>query len=235
MDLRQVNSREKTPRYGLGVLMKRQYAFTLVEIIVVISIVVLTAIILIPNIIDDNQKLHTISQWKHTYKNIEYVFSAIKAQATETDKIAIEKTRTNDEREVVLYDLLNPYFRMQTQVDAKTYKTYFMDGSFINEKNDYYFKNLHTTSSGMIIGVKWLLPPSKAQNSLPIAMMSIDLNGAKRPNKWGQDIFGINIFLDRIQPLGEEFDEMLAKSDCSKKGKGISCSAYYNNYGGRLN
>ena len=56
MDLRQVNSREKTPRYGLGVLMKRQYAFTLVEIIVVISIVVLTAIILIPNIIDDNKK-----------------------------------------------------------------------------------------------------------------------------------------------------------------------------------
>ena len=87
--------------------MKKQ-AFTLVEIIVVISIVVLTAIILIPNIIDDNKKLHTISQWKHTYKNIEYVFSAIKAQTTETDKVAIEKTRTNDEREVVLCDLLNP-------------------------------------------------------------------------------------------------------------------------------
>ena len=125
--------------------MKKQ-AFTLVEIIVVISIVVLTAIILIPNIIDDNKKLHTISQWKHTYKNIEYVFSAIKAQSTETDKVAIEKTRTNDEREVVLCDLLNPYFRMQSVVDPKTYKTYFMDGSFVNEKSEYYVKNLHTTN-----------------------------------------------------------------------------------------
>lgn len=214
--------------------MKKQ-AFTLVEIIVVISIVVLTAIILIPNIIDDNKKLHTISQWKHTYKNIEYVFSAIKAQTTETDKVAIEKTRTDDEREVVLCDLLNPYFRMQSVVDPKTYKTYFMDGSFVNDKSEYYVKNLHTTNSGMIIGVKWLLVPSQAQNSLPIAMMTIDLNGLKKPNKWGQDIFGVNIFVDRIEPFGEEYDEMLMKSDCSKKGKGISCASYYNNYGGRLN
>ncbi len=214
--------------------MKKQ-AFTLVEIIVVISIVVLTAIILIPNIIDDNKKLHTISQWKHTYKNIEYVFSAIKAQTTETDKVAIEKTRTNDEREVVLCDLLNPYFRMQSVVDPKTYKTYFMDGSFVNEKSEYYVKNLHTTNSGMVIGVKWLLVPSQAQNSLPIAMITIDLNGLKKPNKWGYDIFGVNIFVDRIEPLGEEYDEMLMKSDCSKKGKGISCASYYNNYGGRLN
>ncbi len=214
--------------------MKKQ-AFTLVEIIVVISIVVLTAIILIPNIIDDNKKLHTISQWKHTYKNIEYVFSAIKAQTTETDKVAIEKTRTNDEREVVLCDLLNPYFRMQSVVNPKTYKTYFMDGSFVNEKSEYYVKNLHTTNSGMVIGVKWLLVPSQAQNSLPIAMITIDLNGLKKPNKWGQDIFGVNIFVDRIEPLGEEYDEMLMKSDCSKKGKGISCASYYNNYGGRLN
>lgn len=214
--------------------MKKQ-AFTLVEIIVVISIVVLTAIILIPNIIDDNKKLHTISQWKHTYKNIEYVFSAIKAQTTETDKVAIEKTRTDDEREVVLCDLLNPYFRMQSVVDPKTYKTYFMDGSFVNDKSEYYVKNLHTTNSGMIIGVKWLLVPSQAQNSLPIAMLTIDLNGLKKPNKWGQDIFGVNIFVDRIEPFGEEYDEMLMKSDCSKKGKGISCASYYNNYGGRLN
>lgn len=214
--------------------MKKQ-AFTLVEIIVVLSIIVLTAIILIPNIIDDNKKLHTISQWKHTYKNIEYVFAAIKAQTTEIDKIAIEQTRTDAEREVVLCDLLNPYFRMQSEVDPKTYKTYFMDGSLVNDKSEYYVKNLHTTNSGMVIGVKWLLVPSKAQNSLPIAMLSIDLNGLKKPNKWGQDIFGVNIFVDRIEPLGEEYDEMLMKSDCSKKGKGISCAAYYNNYGGKLN
>lgn len=214
--------------------MKKQ-AFTLVEIIVVVSIIILTAIIMIPNIIDDNKKLHTISQWKHTYKNIEYVFSAIKAQASETDKIAIEKTKTNDEREDVLCDLINPYFRMQSPVDVKTYKTYFLDGSVVNENSEYYVKDLHTTNSGMIIGVKWLLLPSEAQKSLPIAMMTIDLNGIKKPNKWGQDIFGVNIFIDRIEPFGEEYDEMLMKSDCSKKGKGISCASYYNNYGGKLN
>ena len=124
---------------------------------------------------------------------------------------------------------------MQSVVDPKTYKTYFMDGSFVNEKSEYYVKNLHTTNSGMVIGVKWLLVPSQAQNSLPIAMITIDLNGLKKPNKWGHDIFGLNIFVDRIEPFGEEYDEMLMKSDCSKKGKGISCASYYNNYGGRLN
>lgn len=215
--------------------MKQKLAFTLVEIIVVISIIVLTAIIVIPNIIDDNKKLHTISQWKHTYKNIEYVFSAIKTQTSEVDKIAIEKAKTDDERELVLYDLLNPYFRMQASIDVKTYKTYFLDGSAVSEKSKYYFKNLHTTNSGLIIGVKWLLAPSKAQLSLPIAILLIDMNGLSKPNKWGQDIFGVNIYADRIEPLGEELDEMSIKADCSRKGKGLSCASYYNNYGGKLN
>lgn len=213
----------------------KKHAFTLVEIIVVMLIILLTAIIVIPNVIDDNKKLHTISRWKHTYKNIEYVFSAIKAQTTETDKIAIEKAKTDDEREVVLCDLLNPYFRMQSSIDVKNYKTYFLDGTSVNDKSKFYFKNLHTTNSGMVIGVKWLLVPSKAQKSLPIAIMMVDLNGLSKPNKWGQDIFGVNIYVDRIEPFGEEFDEMSIKSDCSRKGKGLSCSAYYNSYGGRLN
>ena len=99
----------------------------------------------------------------------------------------------------------------------------------------YYITNLHKTNSGKIVGLKWQNTPVRYSDKFPVAIMSVDLNGMKKPNKWGYDIFGINIYTDRIEPLGKTYDDYLLKSDCSKKGKGISCSYYYYIYGGQLN
>ena len=65
-------------------------------------------------------------------------------------------------------------------------------------------------------------------------MMLFDINGIDKPNTWGEDIFAVKVFKDRIEPVGNEFsnNKIMIKRDCSKYGLGIACSYYYNVYGG---
>lgn len=213
--------------------MQKNKAFTLVEIVVVIGLIVLTAIMVVPNLIEDNKKLDIISKWKHSYQNVEYVFQALNTQVTDTDKIAFKQAKNNDEKEILLYNLLNPYFRMKQAIDVKSYRTHYLDGSPVKGNDDYYITNLHVANSGKIVGVKWL-NDNFDNNTLPFAILSVDLNGVNKPNKWGYDIFAVNIYSDRVEPIGKTDDEYLMKSDCSKKGKGLTCSYYYYIYGGKL-
>lgn len=215
--------------------MKKQNAFTLAEIFVVLGLIVLTALLVIPNLIEDNKKLDSISKWKHSYQNIEYIFSAIYAQINYTDVISFKNAKNSQEKEELMFEMLNPYFRMTDKVSPKDYKVVYLNGSEISQSDDFYITNYHKTTYGEIIGLKWLKSPTKYYDNLPIAMISVDLNGLNKPNKWGYDIFGVNIFRNRIEPIGKANDDLTMKSDCSKKGKGVACSYYYYIYGGKLN
>ncbi|MGN1124655.1 MAG: hypothetical protein ACI4SM_00575 [Candidatus Gastranaerophilaceae bacterium] len=214
----------------------KKKAFTLVEISVVLFLVLLTVAIVVPNLVEDNKKLNVISQWKHVYRNIEYVFLAVKAQSNDIDVNTFKLAKNDEQREKFLYDLLNPYFRMQDSVDVKDYRVKFLNGKDVKPDDIYYITNLHTTSGGNIIGLKWLnVSKTKKNFKSPVAILSYDLNGYKKPNKWGYDIFGVNIYVDKLEPIGKTLDENMLKYDCSKKGKGLSCSYYYYIYGGKLN
>lgn len=215
--------------------MKKQRAFTLAEISIVLGLIVLTALLVIPNLIEDNKKLDSISKWKHSYQNIEYVFSALYAQVTDTDEISFKNAKTTQEKETLLFELLNPYFRMTDEVASKNYKISYLNGSNVKPEDEFYISNFHKTSAGKIIGLKWLNTPQSLYDNVPLAILSVDLNGLSKPNKWGYDIFGVNIYRTRIEPVGKSNDEFLMKSDCSRKGKGLACSYYYYIYGGQLN
>lgn len=214
--------------------MKNKKAFTIPEISVVLGLIVLTAFLVIPNLIEDNKKIDIISKWKNAYQNIEYVFSVLSAQVTDTDDIQFKKAKTVEEKENLLFELLNPYFRMKEEVSLKNYKTYYLNGAEVKQNEEFYIDNLHKTLSGKIVGVKWLNDSEHYVDAMPIALISVDLNGIEKPNKWGYDIFGVYIFRKKIEPVGKTSDEYLMKTDCSKKGKGISCSYYYYIYGGQL-
>ena len=214
--------------------MEKRKAFTLIEIAFVLGLITLTAIILIPSLIEDNKKLDVISKWKNSYKNIEYIFSAIGAQVSETDKIAFEKAKSEQEKETLFIELINPYFRITNAVEPNLYKVSYLNGSFVKNSDEYYVSNLYYTTSGNIVGVKWLNNSEYSKN-IPLAILLYDLNGIKGPNRWGVDIFGVNIFQDKMEPVGKLADEELVKKDCSKLGKGITCSYYYYIYGGNFN
>ena len=54
-----------------------------------------------------------------------------------------------------------------------------------------------------------------------------DVNGAKKPNTWGKDVFGFNIYENELQPFGKNTSLQDQQNDCSKNGTGLSCSNYF--------
>lgn len=54
---------------------------------------------------------------------------------------------------------------------------------------------------------------------------AVDINGLKKPNVFGKDIFDFHILKDRILPYGTQGD--FSDEDCSPTGSGEACSATY--------
>ncbi|MBQ3310821.1 hypothetical protein IJG72_01955 [bacterium] len=207
--------------------MNNHKAFTLIEILVIFLLILLTAIILVPNLIEDNRKLDTISKWKNSYKNIEYIFSVIYLQITDTDKIAFEKAPSIQEKEDLFIDLISPYFRITEPVEKTLYKISYLNGSSLKQKDEYFVSKFFYTNSGSIVGIKLLEDNLMGKALSPLAILLYDMNGITSPNKLGVDIFGVNVYKDKIEPIGKLADIDLMRKDCSKKGKGLTCSYYY--------
>ena len=52
----------------------------------------------------------------------------------------------------------------------------------------------------------------------------IDVNGKKGPNVWGKDVYGYNVYANKIEPLGKNEDPITIETDCSRQGTGVYCS-----------
>ena len=61
-----------------------------------------------------------------------------------------------------------------------------------------------------------------------------DVNGEMGPNKFGKDVFGVNVYIDRVEAFGTNLSNKLLASDCNKSSSGVFCSFYYL-LGGHLN
>ena len=57
-------------------------------------------------------------------------------------------------------------------------------------------------------------------------------NGKSSPNIWGKDVFGMNIYKDKLEPFGAAASNDEVEFDCSRQGTGMYCSSYYINNGG---
>ena len=198
---------------------KIEYSLTIIVIFAV-------ALMLIPTQLITSKEASFISKWNDTYHKMEYIFSAMNAQADSEILKSFKRAKDNHAREELMKNLVKPYLRI-TESDAitKKYIPHFMNGVKINTNHEYYFEKFYLTKNGSIIGIKDI-----KDNDIfhPAFIMSFDMNGLKGPNCWGKDIFGVNIFVDgKINPIGTGWDTEELKKDCSETGTGVSCSYYY--------
>ena len=101
------------------------------------------------------------------------------------------------------------------------YKITFMNGNAPNE--DYKFDKFNLTYQNAVIAYKFFDAP----NDKVIGRVMYDVNGKTGPNTWGKDVFGLNIYEDKLEPFGKEQSFTKQKQDCSGKGTGVYCSNYY--------
>ncbi len=181
-------------------------------------------LLLIPMSFASKAAVH-VSKWNSEYNKIEYMFSAMSAQAESDIVENLKNAKTGLLREKYMIELVKPYLRLEEPLKKEKYNQRLMNGKQVPTDDLYYFDTLYNSRDGMVIGVKEI--ENKTPDS-PVFIMMIDTNGYKKPNMWGRDIFGLNIYKDgNVNPIGYGWNVDNLRKDCSKNGTGLSCSYFY--------
>lgn len=198
---------------------KIEYSYTLIVIFTVI-------LFMIPTSFSSKEAGH-ISHWNEVYNKLDYLFTAMSAQAESDIVKGLKNAQTLEQREFYMMQLVKAYLELTelNKSQKKRYSQQYMNGNKVNKKDIYHFDNIYVHKSGAIVGIKDI---NNKDELSPGFMMFVDLNGVKSPNIWGRDIFGIDIYSDgKIKPMGHEKQVTELKKDCSVHGLGVSCSHYY--------
>lgn len=200
--------------------------FWKIEYSITIFVVFGIILLLIPSNFIASKEAIYISKWNETINKMEYIFTAMNAQADADIVKSFKRAKTNEERERLMINLVKPYLRISEQDQlTKKYTPYYMNGKKVEQGDEFYFEKLYFAENNIIVGIKDI----KDQDMYhPGFLMMFDMNGIRQPNTWGKDVYGLNIFADgKITPIGTGWDLLELKADCSAEGSGVSCSNYY--------
>jgi len=203
-------------------------AFTVVEVGIVFALILIVSALVIPLVVDDSKKVQEISMWRHTYDDVSYAFrSMFIDNSDEYQKQLSQKIKNADsteEIEDIVLDEFKPYLRIESKFESKKYKPKYLNSERVKDGQYYYFNRFYKTQNGTIIGIKWL---GELYDKSSLLALMFDINGEDAPNMWGKDIFGVNVYKDKLEPFGKDIPPYEVRNDCSKKGRGVYCSYSY--------
>jgi len=202
----------------------RRNGFTIIEVVVVFLLILSVTFLVLPRNFESTREARLISKWGQKYSELEYMFSVIKAQHDSEIKDKLEGANDNNDRRDILLDTIKPYLRITSKVNVP-YSPRYMNGTIVDSESKYYFDKFYSTGLNEIVGLKWVKEDCKDKEIC--AIISLDINGMTPPNKWGYDIFGINVFKNGIQPMGKDVDPDTLRNDCDRSSYGTYCSYYY--------
>lgn len=167
-----------------------------------------------------------ITRWNHAYTKIDYMFTAMGAQADSDIAKGIKNAKSDSIRENLMIHMVEPYLRLRKlDFPLIKYQTHYMNGKKVQPGDLLYFDQVFISENNRLVGIKTI--DKKSKNSAIFVMM-VDVNGLKGPNTWGKDVYGVEIYKDgKITALGKDKTIEELKQDCSSKGKGVYCSQYY--------
>lgn len=188
-------------------------------------------LLIMPFSIENTRQANFISKWNETYNRIEYMFSVINAHISDDMIKSFDKADTPDAREKLLLTIVKPYLRINTSnYPIRHYRPRYINGSRVYKGQRYFFDDFYFAENNTIVGIKDI-KSDKADDVF--FLMMFDINGLLPPNRWGKDIYGVNIYDGgKIKPFGFDMSMSELKKDCSEAGTGISCSYYYKIGGG---
>ncbi len=186
--------------------------FTLVEVIILFVIFTVVAVLVIPLTIEDAVVAKHNAKWQHVQSG----FSSIPISMMNSQSY-------KDNRVVTLEHFITALIKIHPLKNVVSYKIKYMNGEIPEEK--YTFKEIYNTNNGATIAFKWFdnNPELKGEDKIEGIIM-YDVNGKRGPNVWGKDIFGMNVYANKIEPFGKHEDPITVETDCSRQGTGLYCS-----------
>ena len=205
----------------------KKFSFSIFNIGSIILITIIILLILFPFNLINMEQAQRIAKWKSTYEKLKYSFELVKLH--EGCLIPREKEVGKIITEEYILQRFAPYFNVKSNnIILNPYKFGYrkMNGSPVIKSSQYYFDKFIEQKDSVLIGIKQN-SVKKINKNQPLYYMFVDINGIKKPNRIGQDIFIISIFRDNIKALGEDRIHSILKTNCSPIGNGLYCSEYY--------
>ena len=186
--------------------------FTLVEVVILFVIFLTVAVLVIPLTVEDALSAKHIAKWQHVQNG----FASV--------PISMMNTKSyKDSGVVTLEHFVSSLVKIHPLKNVVSYKIKYLNGDTPDEK--YTFKEIYNTDGGASIGFKWFdnSVTAKGEDKLE-GLIMYDVNGKRGPNTWGKDVFGFNVYANKIEPFGKNEDPTTVETDCSRQGTGVYCS-----------
>ncbi len=203
-------------------------AFTLAETLIVLGIIGVVAALTMPTLIQNHQKLTTVTKLKETYS---LLYQAIRR--SEIDNGTMDNWNFGEAGCTGAGELTEKYIAPYIKVvqkcscgdssDECNFKFGNLNNPNVTSNSDYYLTRSEKLflSNGTIVAIS--RPPG-----IDYSIILVDLNGKSKPNILGKDIFEFDMLEGKIEPRGSRLDRdtlLTTESGCHKDAVGAFCAA----------
>jgi len=165
---------------GAYPLIKARWAFTLAEVLITLGIIGIVAALTLPQIISNYQKQTAANSLKTFYSKLNQAFMLYEAK----NNISIQDINTGLSENEFLEKYIAPNFKIIKHCSDRL-DCYASTDNFVRvldrKTQAYFYPKTVVLADGMFLGIRKM-----GENTY---MFNIDINGAKKPNLTGRDVF----------------------------------------------
>lgn len=203
--------------------LKKNYAFTLAEVLVTLAVIGVVASLTIPSLTKSFQYTSWWNAFKKEYSILDQTTKLIMSDENGTlagvfaDEATAQTKYNNYLKYIKSYTAWDGwhaanawhYFDSSAVNDTSQYVTYLADGAMVA---------FHEFNNPACDGIRG------AMTNI-CGLIFIDVNGLKSPNTLGKDIYQIYVLSNRLIPRGSGLDDQWVQDSCTTSGQGVGCAA----------
>lgn len=224
----------------------KKNAFTLAEVLITLTVIGIVAAMTIPSLMQKTQDAEFKAAWKKKFAELSQINLQVLNDNGGTIESICANYRSDCFMEKYLTYLKATYtcfnntqaFMMPSGNCWHPYdgKTHFYNGTAVDGTASKQWDD-QNSSAGAILNDGTLVLfiytgegmelPNLGISGLRYARILVDVNGFKKPNVVGKDIFGVNVLEKRIVPLNTFFtnsSDRTYKGECASNESGWACS-----------
>lgn len=196
--------------------MKKIFGFTLAEVLITLGIIGVVAALTMPSLIANYQKKQASTAVKKVYSELSQALKLAELDYGPLEDWSLVQSGTLESNRTFVNTYISPYYK-GLQIVSEGYDSNWGDNKGVGNSG------INTiTSNGSIL--------SFAQTQKNIYIL-VDINGYKKPNIFGRDIFYFNTVTGKLMPSGWQDGltrDMILSGYTSENGLTFSCKKIKN-------